>query len=130
MATALSEGEARRKHVVMIEILGQQVRCGCVVNWCRDVWGQQVCGGGSEGAATVAKPLQGSAVAARLSLPRSPMLVILSALPSLPLPLFAQWRTVKHPLDSVRPFQFSSVTLADQIELDPANQEGVTGEVL
>ncbi len=41
-------------------------------------------------------------------------------------PLF-QWRTVKHPLESVRPFQFSSVTLAEQLELDPANQEGVTG---
>ena len=40
-----------------------------------------------------------------------------------------QWRTVKHPLESVRPFQFSSVTLADQLELDPANQEGVTGAV-
>ena len=26
VATALSEGEARRKHVVMVEILGQQVR--------------------------------------------------------------------------------------------------------
>lgn len=41
--------------------------------------------------------------------------------------LSLQWRTVKHPLESVRPFQFSSVTLADQLELDPANQEGVTG---
>ena len=28
VATALSEGEARRKHVVMIEIMGQQVRAG------------------------------------------------------------------------------------------------------
>ncbi|KAL4422894.1 hypothetical protein ABPG75_009091 [Micractinium tetrahymenae] len=59
VATALSEGEAKRKHVVMVEIMGHQ------------------------------------------------------------------WRTVKHPLTSVRPFQFASVVLGEQMELDPDNQEGV-----
>lgn len=39
-----------------------------------------------------------------------------------------QWRTVKHPLTSVRPFQFASVVLAEQMELDPEDQAGVAGE--
>ncbi|PSC71365.1 Double-strand break repair MRE11 [Micractinium conductrix] len=36
-----------------------------------------------------------------------------------------QWRFVKHPLDSVRPFQFATVSLAEQMELDPDQPEGV-----
>jgi hypothetical protein len=39
-----------------------------------------------------------------------------------------QWRSIKHPLATVRPFQFASVVLAEQLELDPAEPEGVQGE--
>ena len=39
-----------------------------------------------------------------------------------------QWRCVKHPLESVRPFQFASVVLAEQLELDPQDAAGVQGE--
>lgn len=60
VATALSEGESKRKHVVMLEVLGQN------------------------------------------------------------------WRTVKIPLETVRPFVFDTVTLAGRDELDPENPETVS----
>lgn len=52
-----------------------------------------------------------------------PLLIRLS-----PAPTLSQWRVVKHPLESARPFQYASVVLADQVELDPHDLEGVQGE--
>ena len=57
VATALSEGESKKKHVVLLEVLGQN------------------------------------------------------------------WRTVKFPLETVRPFSFDSVVLAGKAELDPERPE-------
>ncbi len=57
VATALSEGEAKRKHAVLLEVAG------------------------------------------------------------------SQWRTVKYPLETVRPFAFGSVALAGQLDLDPEDPE-------
>ena len=61
VATALSEGESKRKHVVLVEIMGQN------------------------------------------------------------------WRTVKLPLETVRPFVFDSVMLGGNDDLDPENPETVSG---
>ncbi|KAG7671414.1 hypothetical protein Ndes2526A_g02059 [Nannochloris sp. 'desiccata'] len=60
VATALSEGESKRKHVVLLEIMGQN------------------------------------------------------------------WRTIKFPLETVRPFAFDSVTLGGKDELDPERPETVS----
>ncbi|KAK9814095.1 hypothetical protein WJX72_000558 [[Myrmecia] bisecta] len=60
VATALSEGESKRKHVVLLEVLGEQ------------------------------------------------------------------FRTVKYPLESVRPFMYQQVVLSEQLELDPENPQSIT----
>lgn len=99
VATALSEGESRRKHIVMLEVLGQNVRCRTGLAGSRGLssegwfrFGGRVHGG--VGIVTFgwnSRLAGGSTFHARDGM---------------------QWRTVKLPLRTVRPFVFESVSLA------------------
>ncbi len=135
VATALSEGEARRKHVVMVEIMGQQARAG----GCHLLQGHahdEGEGGGGMGGGGVGTGGRGRACGFagwRFALYPAPLPPVLTghARPAHQPTATAtppQWRIVKHPLTSVRPFQFVSVVLAEQMELDPEDQAGVAGE--
>jgi hypothetical protein len=125
VATALSEGESKRKHCIMLEVQGSQVRqvLHCLA-------GVALCWPIVQGLRTGSFIMPGPLSSLGFCFCSAPLLTTWpschNSLLLLPPPSL-QWRTVKHPLETVRPFQYASVTLSEQMELDPANTDGVAG---